>query len=65
VSLSLAKAYKAKLCRMSDVPMEQFDYYFRRAFHKLNCYDPVKDVALISKVMKHLYRRDELKRLRS
>jgi hypothetical protein len=65
VTLSLAKAYKAKLCRLSGVPMDQFDFYFRRAFHKLNCYDPVKDVALISKVMKYMYRREELKRLRA
>jgi hypothetical protein len=65
VTLSLSRAYKSKLCRMSDVPMDQFDYYFRRAFYKLNCCDPVKDVALISKVMKHMHRREELKRMRA
>jgi hypothetical protein len=47
---------------MSGIRPDQFEYWYRRAFERLNC-DPINDVALIAKTIKYMVRRDKLKGL--
>jgi hypothetical protein len=54
MTLNLNKAYIAKLLKLSRVPEHQFEYYYRKAFSRLNC-EPT-DVALIAKTMRHMSR---------
>jgi hypothetical protein len=54
VSLNVSRAYKTKLCKLSGIPLEQFDFYYRKAFQRLNC-NPT-DVALIAKTMRYMAR---------
>jgi hypothetical protein len=58
--LNVNRVYKAKVSKLSSVPLDQFDFWFGRALDKLKC-DPVKDVVLIAKTMKVMFR-DNLKR---
>jgi hypothetical protein len=53
LAINLNKAYIAKLLKLSRVPEEQFEYYYRLAFTRLNC-DPVTDFALIAKTMRYM-----------
>lgn len=62
MTLNLNRAYKNKLSRLSGIPLDQIDYWLTRAFQRLNA-DPVKDVGLIVKVMKHMARKENLNRI--
>jgi hypothetical protein len=52
VALNLNKSYIAKLLKLSRVPEHQFEYYYRKAFSRLNR-EPT-DVAIIAKTMRHM-----------
>jgi hypothetical protein len=58
--LNLNKAYITKLCKLNGIPQEQFEFYYRKAFARLNCH-PTKDVALIAKTMRYMTRKYEYK----
>jgi hypothetical protein len=56
--VSLNKAYINKLAKLSGVSPDKIDYCYRKAFLRLNC-DPVKDIALIAKVIKNLAKEEK------
>jgi hypothetical protein len=61
MSLNLNKAYIAKLCKLTGISQDQFEFYYRKALARLSCCDPVKDVAIIAKTMRYMTRKYEYK----
>jgi hypothetical protein len=57
--MTLNKAYRKKLAKLSNVSLDQVDHYYKIAFQRLNLADPVKDIALIAKVIKNLVRKEK------
>jgi hypothetical protein len=59
MTINVNKAYKTRICKLSGIKPNEFEYYYKTAFQRLNC-DPT-DVALIVKTIKYMVRRDKLK----
>jgi hypothetical protein len=58
MALNISRAYKTKLCKLARIPEEKFDFYYRKAFQRLNC-DPIKDIGLIAKTMRYMAKKYE------
>jgi hypothetical protein len=45
------------MAKLSGVPLDQFDYWFMKAVSRTNS-DPTKDMVVIAKAMKQLFRQN-------
>jgi hypothetical protein len=57
LAVNVNRTYRRKMAKLAGVPLDQFDYWFKRAVTQTNS-DPAKDVVVIAKAMKQMFRQN-------